>query len=57
MTLSPMLLQEQLIVVLLLKRALVSWSLAIDEHDGHGDLCDSDHQSVIPNVHRRTSLY
>jgi hypothetical protein len=31
-TLSPVLLQEQPIVVPLLKRALVSWSLSMDEH-------------------------
>jgi hypothetical protein len=44
-------------VVLLLERALVSWSLAMDERDGHGDLRDSDHRSVIPYVHGRTGLY
>jgi hypothetical protein len=38
MTLPPVLLQEQSAVVLLLERALVSLSLAMDEHDGHEDL-------------------
>jgi hypothetical protein len=40
-------------VVLLLERALVSWSLAMDECGGHEDLCDSGHRSVIPYVHER----
>jgi hypothetical protein len=57
MTLPPVLLQEQPIVVLLLERALVSWSLAMDEHSGHEDLCGSDRQSVIPYVYGRTELY
>jgi hypothetical protein len=38
MTLPPMLLQEQPTVVLLLERALVSWSLAMDERGGREDL-------------------
>jgi hypothetical protein len=44
-------------VVLLLKGALVSWSLAMDEHGEHEDLRGSDHRSVIPYVHGRTELY
>jgi hypothetical protein len=44
-------------MVFLLERALVSWSLAIDEHGGYEDLCDSGHRSVIPYVHGRTGLY
>jgi hypothetical protein len=44
-------------VVLLLERALVYWSLAIDEHSGHEDLRGFDHRSVIPYVHGRTGLY
>jgi hypothetical protein len=51
MTLPPVLLQEHPIVVLLLERALVSWSLAMDERDG------SSRRSIIPYVHRRTELY
>jgi hypothetical protein len=49
--------QEQLVVVLLLEEALISWSLAMDEHGGHEDLSDSDRLSVIPYVHGRTELY
>jgi hypothetical protein len=44
-------------MVLLLEEALVSWSLAMDEHGGHGDLCGSGRRSVIPYVHGRTELY
>jgi hypothetical protein len=44
-------------VVLLLERALASWSLAIDECDGHQDLYGSDRQSVIPYIYKRTGLY
>jgi hypothetical protein len=44
-------------VVLLLGRALASWSLAIDERGGHEDLQGSGRQSVIPYVHKRTGLY
>jgi hypothetical protein len=44
-------------VVLLLERCLVSWSQAMDERDGHEDLCGSGRQSVIHYVHRRTELY
>jgi hypothetical protein len=44
-------------VVFLLERDLISWSLAMDEHGRHKDLCDSSHRSVIPYVHRRTELY
>jgi hypothetical protein len=56
-TLPSVPLQEQPAVVLLLEGALVSWSLAMDEHDGHEDLCGSGHRSVIPYVHGRTELY
>jgi hypothetical protein len=44
-------------VVLLLEEALVSWSLAMDERDGHKDLYGSVRRSVIPYVHERTELY
>jgi hypothetical protein len=44
-------------MVLLLEGALVSWSLAMNEGDGHEDLRGSGHQSVIPYIHRRTELY
>jgi hypothetical protein len=57
MTLPLVLPQEQPIVVLLLERDLVAWSLAIDERDGHEDLRGSGCQSVIPYVHGRTGLY
>jgi hypothetical protein len=57
MTLSPVLLQEQPTVVLLLERALVSWSLAMDERSGHQDLCGSGHQSVTPYAHGIMGLY
>jgi hypothetical protein len=56
-TLPSVPLQEQPVVVLLLERAAVSWSLAMDEHDGHKDLCGSGCRSVISYVHRRTELY
>jgi hypothetical protein len=35
----------------------VSWSLAMDECDGHEDLRGSGRRSVIPYVHGRTELY
>jgi hypothetical protein len=57
MTLPPVLLQEQPAVILLLKMTLVSWSLAIDEHDEREDLHGSGHQNVIPYVHGRMELY
>jgi hypothetical protein len=57
MTLPPVLLHEQPVVVLLLERALISWSLAIDERGGHKNLCGSGRRSVIPYVHGRTELY
>jgi hypothetical protein len=44
-------------VVLLLKEVLVSWSLDMDECDGHEDLYGSGRLSVIPYVHGRTELY
>jgi hypothetical protein len=56
-TLLPVLLQEQPVVVLLLKRDLFSWFLAIDERGGYEDLCGSDRQSVIPYVYGRIELY
>jgi hypothetical protein len=56
-TLPPELLQEQLVVVLLLERVLVSWSLAMDEHGGHENLRGSGRRSVIPYVYERTELY
>jgi hypothetical protein len=51
------LLSEQSVVVLLLGRVLISWSLAIDECDGYEDLCGSDRRSIIPYVNERTELY
>jgi hypothetical protein len=56
-TFSPVLLQEQSTVVLLLERALISWSLAIDERDEHKNLHGLDHRSVIPYIHGMTGLY
>jgi hypothetical protein len=44
-------------VVLLLERALVSWSLAMDEHSGHEDLRGSGRWSVISYIHERMELY
>jgi hypothetical protein len=44
-------------VVLLLEGALVSWSLALGEREGHEDLRGLGRLSVIPYVHRRTELY
>jgi hypothetical protein len=57
MTLSPVLLQEQLVVVLLLKKILVSWSLAKDERGGHEDLRGLGRRSIISYIHGRTELY
>jgi hypothetical protein len=37
-------------------RALVSWSLAMDERGGHEDLRGSSRRSVIPYVHGRTGV-
>jgi hypothetical protein len=56
-TLLTVLLQELHVVVLLLKRVLVSWSLAMDERGEHEDLRGSGRQSVIPYVHGRIELY
>jgi hypothetical protein len=56
-TLPPVLPQEQPAVVLLLEMALVSWSLAMDEHGEHPDLRGSSRRSVIPYVHGRMELY
>jgi hypothetical protein len=39
MTPPPVLLQGQPAMILLLERASVSWSLAVDERGGHKDLC------------------
>jgi hypothetical protein len=50
--LLPVLPQEQSAVVLLLERALVSWSLAMDKHGEYEDLRSSVRWSVIPYVHR-----
>jgi hypothetical protein len=47
-------LQEQPDVVLLSDGALVSWSLAMDEHK---DLRGLGRRSVISYVHKRTELY
>jgi hypothetical protein len=44
-------------VVLLLKRVLVTWSLAIDERDGHKDICGLGCRNIIPYVHERMELY
>jgi hypothetical protein len=44
-------------VVFLLERAVVSWSLVMDERDGHEDLCGLGRRIVIPYVHKRTELY
>jgi hypothetical protein len=49
-TLPPALLLEQLIVVLLLERALVSQILAKEEHGRHKDLRGSDRRNVTPFV-------
>jgi hypothetical protein len=32
------------------------WSLAMNEYDGHEDLCGSDCQSIIPYVYGRIEL-
>jgi hypothetical protein len=56
-TFSPVPLQEQPAVVLLLEGALVSWLLAMDECGGHKDLYGSGRRSVISYVHGRTELY
>jgi hypothetical protein len=50
-------LQEQFIVVFLLKKTFVSWSLVMDEHGRHEDLCGSDRRSVIAYVNGRIELY
>jgi hypothetical protein len=56
-TLPPVPLQEQSVVVLLLEGVLVCWSLAMDERGGHEDLRGSGHRSVIPYAHGRIVLY
>jgi hypothetical protein len=52
-TFLSLLLQEQFGVILLLKRALVFWSLVIDKRSWHEDLHGSDRRNVIPYVHGR----
>jgi hypothetical protein len=52
-----MLLYEQPVVIVLLEKALISWSLTMDERGGHQDLCDSSHKSVASYVHKRMELY
>jgi hypothetical protein len=44
-------------VVLLLDEDLVSWSLFMDEHDGHKDLYGSDRRSIIPYIQGKIELY
>jgi hypothetical protein len=44
-------------MVLLLERALVSWSLGIDEHGEQEDLYGLGSRSVIPYIHGRMVLY
>jgi hypothetical protein len=44
-------------VILLLEGVLVSWSLVMDEHGGHEDLCGLGRRIVIPYVHGRTEWY
>jgi hypothetical protein len=39
------------------RRALVSWMLAMDECGGHEDLRGLGRRSVIPYIHGRTELY
>jgi hypothetical protein len=56
-TLPPVLLQEQPAIIFLLKRALVSWSSSMDEHNKHQDLCGSDRRSIISYIHVRIELY
>jgi hypothetical protein len=56
-TLLSVLLQEQLVVLLLLERALAAWSLAVDEYGRHKDLHSSGRRSVILYVHGITELY
>jgi hypothetical protein len=56
-TFPPELLQEQPVVVLLLEGDFVSWSLAMDEHNGLEDLRGSGRRSVIPYVRGRIELY
>jgi hypothetical protein len=57
MTLPPMLLHEQSVMILLWGMCLASWSLALDEHNRHEVLRGLGRQSVIPYVHGRTELY
>jgi hypothetical protein len=56
-TLPPVSLHVQPVVVLLLEGDLVSWSQAMDERSGHQSLRGSGRRSVIPYVHERTELY
>jgi hypothetical protein len=56
-TLPPVPLQEQPVVVLLLEGALVSWSLAMNKRGGHRDLRGSSRRSVIPYIYMKMELY
>jgi hypothetical protein len=51
MTFSPVLLQEQSVVVLLLEGLRSHKVLVIREYGGHDDLRDLGRWSVIPYVH------
>jgi hypothetical protein len=51
------LLQDQLVGVLLLKRDLIFWSLVMDEYGGNEDLRGLNRRSIISYVHRKTELY
>jgi hypothetical protein len=57
MILLSVLLEEQTIMVLLLKMSLVFWSSAMNEHGEHKNLCGSVHRGVTPYVHERMELY
>jgi hypothetical protein len=49
--------KEQSDMVLLRRRHLVSWLLALGERGGHGDLRGFGRLSVIPYIQERTELY
>jgi hypothetical protein len=57
MTLSPVSLQEQPAVVLLLEGLRSHEELAMREYGGHEDLRGSGRRSVIHYVHGRMELY
>jgi hypothetical protein len=44
-------------MVLLRRRPLAFWLLALGERGGHDDLRSLGHLSVIPYIHERTELY